>query len=46
MSAAPTLATVPALGDLVLPDDAGTPTVLRSLWAERPVVLAFVRHWG
>lgn len=46
MSRPAALGTVAALGDLVLPDDAGTPTPLRSLWAGRPVVLAFVRHWG
>ena len=36
----------PALAALTLPDDEGRPTRLGSLWASRPVMLAFVRHWG
>jgi hypothetical protein len=36
----------PALADLVLPDDAGRPVRLGDTWRERPVVLAFLRHYG
>ena len=38
--------TAPALSDLSLSDDAGKPTRLGDLWRERPVVLAFLRHFG
>ncbi len=41
-----TLGKATDLGALVLPDDEGRPTRLGTLWASRPVVLAFVRHWG
>lgn len=32
--------------DATLPDHAGLPTALSSLWAERPVLLLFWRHFG
>lgn len=32
--------------DATLPDHDGRPTVLSSLWAERPVLLLFWRHFG
>jgi hypothetical protein len=35
-----------ALGDVVLLDDAGARVRLADLWRERPVVLAFLRHFG
>ncbi len=34
------------LAGIVLTDDRGDAVVLGSLWAERTVVLAFVRHFG
>jgi hypothetical protein len=34
------------LAPIVLPDTAGTPVVLGSLWAERPAVIVFLRHYG
>ena len=37
---------VRALGGLSLEDDAGRERSLRSFWAEGPVVLVFVRHFG
>lgn len=40
------LGTSPALAAIVLPDDEGRPVRLGDLWAARPVVLTFVRHWG
>jgi peroxiredoxin len=36
----------PALGDLVVTATDGSAVRLGSLWASRPVVLVFVRHWG
>jgi len=38
--------TVPALAALTLHDDDGHPVRVGDLWRERPVVLAFLRHWG
>lgn len=35
-----------ALSDLVLTDPDGQKVRLGSLWADRPVVLVFVRHFG
>lgn len=35
-----------ALSDLELQDPDGKPVKLGSLWADRPVVLVFVRHFG
>jgi hypothetical protein len=35
-----------ALGAVTLPDAAGEPHRLAALWAERPVVLVFLRHFG
>jgi len=35
-----------SLQDLVLPDVAGAERRLGDLWAERPVVLVFLRHFG
>ena len=35
-----------ALGALALRDDEGRPLRLGDLWRERPVVLAFLRHYG
>jgi hypothetical protein len=37
---------VSALAALALPDDRGAPVRVGDLWRERPVVLAFLRHWG
>jgi hypothetical protein len=34
------------LAAVVLRDDAGAPVRLGDLWRERPVVLAFLRHYG
>jgi len=36
----------PRLADVVLPDSAGRPVRLGSLWTERPAALVFVRHFG
>jgi hypothetical protein len=35
-----------ALSAVELPDDQGRVSRLGDLWRERPVVLAFLRHWG
>ncbi len=35
-----------ALGALSLPDHTGTPHRLRDEWAERAIVLVFLRHFG
>ncbi len=35
-----------ALGQLTVLDEAGTAVPLGGFWATRPVVLAFVRHFG
>jgi hypothetical protein len=35
-----------ALAQCSVLDEAGTTVPLKGLWAERPVVLAFVRHFG
>jgi len=37
---------MPALADLTLTDDDGRDVALRDLWAERPVALVFLRHYG
>jgi len=34
------------LGELVLPDHDGRPTRLGDLWADRPAVLVWLRHYG
>ena len=34
------------LAGIELADDQGRAVRLRSLWAERPVVLVFIRHFG
>jgi hypothetical protein len=34
------------LSNLVLSDSAGAPRRLGDFWAERPVVLVFLRHFG
>jgi hypothetical protein len=35
-----------ALASFELPDDAGMVVRLGSLWASRPAVVAFLRHYG
>lgn len=35
-----------ALSPIVLPDPEGSEVRLGSLWAERPAVVAFLRHFG
>jgi hypothetical protein len=35
-----------ALSALTLPDASGVPRHLAALWAERPLVLVFLRHFG
>jgi hypothetical protein len=37
---------VAALSALVLPDPSGAPHRLGDYWAERPVALVFLRHFG
>jgi hypothetical protein len=34
------------LSDLELPDPTGKPRRLGDFWAERPVILVFLRHFG
>ena len=34
------------LAAITLPDVVGMPICLGSLWAERPAVVVFLRHWG
>lgn len=34
------------LAPIELPDTDGRPVALGSLWAERPAVVAFLRHYG
>jgi hypothetical protein len=36
----------PVLADCEVTDEHGATIRLGSLWAERPIVLAFVRHFG
>lgn len=36
----------PALADVVVKDEDGADVRLGDLWATRPLVLAFVRHFG
>ncbi len=38
--------TASALADVVLRDHTGADVRLGSLWAERPAVLSFLRHFG
>jgi hypothetical protein len=35
-----------SLAPIVLPDSEGAPVRLGSLWAERPAVVVFLRHYG
>jgi hypothetical protein len=35
-----------ALAHATVLDESGAPQLLASLWAERPAVLVFVRHFG
>lgn len=35
-----------SIADLVLPDASGTEVKLADLWADRPVVLVWLRHYG
>jgi hypothetical protein len=37
---------VTALADLTLLDEAGEDVAVAELWAERPVALIFLRHYG
>jgi hypothetical protein len=37
---------VDALADITLPDQDGTPTRLGDLWADGPVALIWLRHYG
>jgi hypothetical protein len=37
---------LPQLADLELLDSTGTPQRLGDFWAERPVILVFLRHFG
>jgi hypothetical protein len=37
---------VDALGSIELLDSSGAPRRLGDFWAERPVVLVFLRHFG
>ena len=34
------------LAELELPDSTGAPRRLGDFWAERPVILVFLRHFG
>jgi len=34
------------LAEITLPDVDSTPVKLGSLWALRPAVVVFLRHWG
>ncbi len=34
------------LAPITLPDTDGQPVQLGSLWASRPAVVVFLRHWG
>lgn len=38
--------TVPALAALTLVDDDEKPVRVGDLWLKKPMVLAFLRHWG
>ena len=38
--------TAKELADLTLADDDGHVVRVGDLWRERPMVLAFLRHWG
>jgi len=35
-----------ALSDITLPDSAGAPVRLGSLWQTNPAVIVFLRHYG
>ena len=37
---------IAAFGELELPDSQGTARRLGDFWAERPVVVVFLRHFG
>ena len=37
---------VARLAAVTLPSSAGVPVRLGTLWAERPIVLVFLRHFG
>jgi hypothetical protein len=37
---------IAALADLELPDASGTTHRLGDLWADKPIVLVFLRHFG
>ena len=39
-------AKIATFGELVLPDHDGRPTRLGDLWADRPAVLVWMRHYG
>ena len=34
------------LADITLPDSEGAPRRLGDFWADRPVILVFLRHFG
>ncbi len=44
--AAPGIFRATALADLVLVDDDGRPARVGDAWRDRPVILAFLRHYG
>ncbi len=47
MADSPTAESLSArLAQIVLPDTAGVPVRLGSLWADRPAVVVFLRHYG
>ena len=35
-----------ALGEVTLEDASGAPVQVASIWAERPAILVFLRHFG
>jgi hypothetical protein len=35
-----------ALGEVVLHDAGGAPVSVKSIWADRPAILVFLRHFG
>jgi hypothetical protein len=37
---------LPELADITLPDQDGSPVRLADLWADKPVVLVWLRHYG
>jgi hypothetical protein len=40
------MAAVSGLADITLPDHKGEPVRLGELWADRPAVLVWLRHYG